>query len=161
MLDLTEAINSIISVNHMEEDVVLNLVKDMLTSAYKRKFGTDENVSIKFFPDETGKMRKVEVYSVKEVVEEENWYDAVKQIPLDDARELAEDVDVGDYLEIPIDPSTFEYSAVQSAKQRSTSSLKSPIAAAPLWLDRLDKQDDQRRVNSFASLIDMVGFCLN
>ena len=124
MLDLTEAINSIISVNHMEEDVVLNLVKDMLTSAYKRKFGTDENVSIKFFPDETGKMRKVEVYSVKEVVEEENWYDAVKQIPLDDARELAEDVDVGDYLEIPIDPSTFEYSAVQSAKQRSQQVVK-------------------------------------
>ncbi len=119
MLDLTDAINSIISDNRMEEDVVLNLIKDMLTSAYKRKFGTDENVSIRFFPDELGRMRKVEVYSVKEVVDEEDWYDEVKQIPLDEALKLADDVDIGDFLEIEIDPAAFEYSAVQSAKQRS------------------------------------------
>ena len=37
---------------------------------------------------------------------------------------LVDDVEVGDSLEIPVDPRNFEYSAVQSAKQRSQQVVK-------------------------------------
>ena len=125
MLDLTDEINSMISERHMDEEKVLSLIRDMLVSAYKRKFGTDENAVVRFFPNKTGdENRAVEIYSVKEVVDEENWYDRVKQIPLDEAQSLAEGVEIGDSLEIPLDPKNFEYSAVQSAKQRSQQVVK-------------------------------------
>ena len=125
MLDLTEEINSMITERHMDEEKVLSLIRDMLVSAYKRKFGTDENAVVRFFPGKTGEEnRAVEIYSVKEVVEEENWYDRVKQIPVDEAEELVEGVEPGDSLEIPLDPKNFEYSAVQSAKQRSQQVVK-------------------------------------
>ena len=125
MLDLTNEINSMIEDSRMDEDKVLSLIHDMLVSAYKRKFGTDENVEVRFFPNDRGQeSRCVELYSVKEVVEEEDWFDSVKQIPYDEAVELVEDVEIGDSLEIPVDPRTFEYSAVQSAKQRSQQVVK-------------------------------------
>ena len=125
MLDLTDEINSMISERHMDEEKVLSLIRDMLVSAYKRKFGTDENAVVRFFPNKAGdENRAVEIYSVKEVVDEENWYDRVKQIPLDEAQSLAEGVEIGDSLEIPLDPKNFEYSAVQSAKPRSQQVVK-------------------------------------
>lgn len=125
MLDLTDEINSMITERHMDEDKVLSLIRDMLVSAYKRKFGTDENAVVRFFPGKTGEEnRAVEIYSVKDVVEEENWYDRVKQIPVDEAQSLVEGVEAGDSLEIPLDPKNFEYSAVQSAKQRSQQVVK-------------------------------------
>lgn len=125
MLDLSEEIKSMIEDSKMDEAKVVSLIHDMLTSAYKRKFGTDDNVVVRFFPNNAGiDNRCVELYSVKEVVNEEDWYDKVRQIPLDDAQKLVEDVEVGDSLEIPIDPHNFEYSAVQSAKQRSQQVVK-------------------------------------
>ena len=125
MLDLTNEINSMIEDSRMDETKVMSLIHDMLVSAYKRKFGTDENVEVRFFPNDRGEdNRCVELYSVKEVVNEEDWFDSVKQIPYDEAAELVDDVEVGDSLEIPVDPRTFEYSAVQSAKQRSQQVVK-------------------------------------
>ena len=125
MLDLSEEIRSMIEDSRMDEQKVLSLIRDMLSSAYKRKFGTDDNVVVRFFPNKAGvENRCVELYSVKEVVNEEDWYDKVRQIPLDDAEQLVEGVEVGDSLEIPIDPQNFEYSAVQSAKQRSQQVVK-------------------------------------
>ncbi len=125
MLDLTDEINSMINERHMDEEKVLSLIRDMLVSAYKRKFGTDENAVVRFFPGSTGEEnRAVEIYSVKEVVEEENWFDRVKEIPVDEAEKLVDGVEPGDSLEIPLDPKNFEYSAVQSAKQRSQQVVK-------------------------------------
>lgn len=125
MLDLTQEINSMITENHMDEEKVISLIRDMLTSAYKRKFGTDENVVVRFYPnDKDEEDRCVELYSIKTVVNEEDWYDSVKQISIEDALLLTDEVEVGDDLEIPVDPKTFEYSAVQSAKQRSQQVVK-------------------------------------
>ena len=125
MLDLTEEISSMITDRRMDEEKVLSLIRDMLVSAYKRKFGTDENVIVRFFPNDRGEEnRQVEIYSVKEVVNEEDWYDSVKQIPLDEAEKLVDEVEPGDQLEIPLNPRSFEYSAVQSAKQRSQQVVK-------------------------------------
>ncbi|MDY5931211.1 MAG: transcription termination factor NusA [Candidatus Ornithospirochaeta sp.] len=121
MLDLTNDIEAMIRDRNMDEEKVLSLIKDILTSAYKRKFGTDENVVVRFTDDK----RKVELFSVKEVVKEEDWYDEVRQIPLDEAQRYTDmDLEPGDSIELSIDPRNFEYSAVQSAKQRSQQVVK-------------------------------------
>lgn len=123
MLDLTLEINEMISERKMDEDKVRSLITDMLKSAYKRKFGTDENAVVKFFNE--GNRKLVEIVAQKEVVDEEKWFSSVTQIPLDDAIALTDDsIEIGDILEISMDPKTFEYSAVQSAKQRSQQVVK-------------------------------------
>ena len=120
MINLTSEINSMMAERDMKFPEVASLIKDMLRSAYKRKFGTDENVKIKFYKDSKDSYF-VEIYAKKIVVNEEDYYNEVTQIPLDEALEFAgEDsgIEVGDELEISLDPKSFEYSAVQSAKQR-------------------------------------------
>lgn len=118
MINLTSEIKSMMIERDMKFKDVTNLIRDMLRSAYKRKFGTDENVEIKFYEDSKNNYY-VEIFAKKLVVAEENYFNAVTEIPLDEAREVAGDsVDIGDELEISLDPKSFEYSAVQSAKQR-------------------------------------------
>ena len=99
---------------------VKSIITDMLKSAYKRKFGTDENAEVKFFTKKKDSSRiYVDILSKKTGVEEEDFFNEVTEIPYDEAVVLAGDeVEVGDTLEIPLNPRTFEYSAVQSAKQR-------------------------------------------
>ncbi len=123
MLDLTEEIAEMMSMRNMDETKVQGLITDMLKSAYKRKYGTDENAVVKFF-NENGR-KYVEILAQREVVLEEDWFNPISQIPLDEAVELGgEDVEVGDVLEIVLDPKNFEYSAVQSAKQREQQVVK-------------------------------------
>ena len=65
-LDLTSEINAMISDRNMSEDQVISLIHDMIKSAYKKKYGTDENCLIEF--DDT--MRKMSVYQIRKVVKE-------------------------------------------------------------------------------------------
>lgn len=121
MINLTSEINSMMTDKDMSLKEVTTLIKDMLKSAYKRKFGTDENVLVKFYTNDKNQYF-VEIFAKKIVVDEEKYFNAVTQIPLDEAIDVVgEDADVvvGDELEISLDPKSFEYSAVQSAKQRS------------------------------------------
>ena len=120
MIDLTSDIRDMMAQKDMSLKEVKSIITDMLKSAYKRKFGTDENAEVKFFTKKKDSSRiYVDILSKKTVVEEEDFFNEVTEIPYDEAVFLAGDeVEVGDTLEIPLNPRTFEYSAVQSAKQR-------------------------------------------
>lgn len=120
MIDLTCDIRDMMAQKDMSLKEVKSIITDMLKSAYKRKFGTDENAEVKFFTKKKDSSRiYVDILSKKTVVEEEDFFNEVTEIPYDEAVVLAGDeVEVGDTLEIPLNPRTFEYSAVQSAKQR-------------------------------------------
>ena len=120
MIDLTSDIRDMMAQKDMSLKEVKYIITDMLKSAYKRKFGTDENAEVKFFTKKKDSSRiYVDILSKKTVVEEEDFFNEVTEIPYDEAVVLAGDeVEVGDTLEIPLNPRTFEYSAVQSAKQR-------------------------------------------
>ena len=83
-LDLTSEINAMISERNMSEEQVISLIQDMIRSAYKKKFGTDENCLIEF--DDS--MRKMSVYQIRKVVKEEDWYSEFTEIPVEDAIEL-------------------------------------------------------------------------
>ena len=121
-LDLTSEINAMISERNMSEEQVISLIQDMIRSAYKKKFGTDENCLIEF--DDS--MRKMSVYQIRKVVKEEDWYSEFTEIPVEDAIELtgSSDIAEGDEVKILLDPKNFESASVQSAKQRGQQIVK-------------------------------------
>ena len=49
MIDLTSDIRDMMAQKDMSLKEVKSIITDMLKSAYKRKFGTDENAEVKFF----------------------------------------------------------------------------------------------------------------
>ena len=117
--DLKEAIRLIIEEKNYTHDMVLETIREFVKAAYKRKFGTDQNVEISFSEDD-----ELTVCARKTVVDEDHYYNEVTEIPLDEAQELTEDVELGDEVLIPLDLSTFDRGSVQSAKQRAQQSFK-------------------------------------
>ena len=117
--DLKEAIRLMIEEKNYTHDMVLETIREFVKAAYKRKYGTDQNVEISFSDDD-----ELTVCARKTVVDEDHYYNEVTEIPLDEAQELTEDVDLGDEVLIPLDLSTFDRGSVQSAKQRAQQSFK-------------------------------------
>lgn len=118
--NLREAIDAMVSEKGITQEMVLDTIKDFVKAAYKRKFGTDENVDIQFSED----LNTMNVCAIRQVVDEDNYYNEVTEIPLDEAQELAENVAIGDSLMIPLDINSFDRGAVQSAKQKAQQSFK-------------------------------------
>ncbi len=118
MAGMAEAIRQIMQEKGISEELVLQTIKDSLTAAYKKRFGTAENIVIRFKDNYDG----VEVFSKKLIVQEAE--DPVLEIELDEAREYAPEAEVGDILEVPIDLKEFDLQSVMLAKQTTRQSFK-------------------------------------
>lgn len=116
--DMAEAIRQLIYEKGISEDLVLKTVEDALLAAYKKRYGTAENAVVRFLENYEG----VEILAKRTIVEELD--DPVLEIALDEAKELAEGAEVGDILEIPIDPREFDLQEVMLAKQTTRQSLR-------------------------------------
>ncbi len=114
---MAEAIQQLIQDNGLTEEAVLKTIESTIKAAYKRKFGTSENCLVEFEDD----LSDVTVYSRKMIVD--GVYDPVTEIELEEALEMNPDCEVGDELDIVIDPKDFERSAVQTGKQIAHQSL--------------------------------------
>ena len=53
---LSEAIREMINEKNISQELVLNTIRDFIRAAYKRKYGTDENVHIEFSDDLNSKI---------------------------------------------------------------------------------------------------------
>ena len=120
MSELSEAIRSMVEEKGISQELVLDTIRQTLLATYRRKFGTDENAEVTFAED----LSSVELAARKVVVDEDNYYHEATEIPLDEARELVEDAEIGDELLIPIDPKTFDRISVQTGKQRAQSAIR-------------------------------------
>lgn len=120
MSELSEAIRSMVEEKGISQELVLDTIKQTLLATYRRKFGTDENAVVTFAED----LSSVELASRKIVVDEDNYYDEVTEIPLDEAQELSKEAEIGDELLIPIDPKSFDRISVQTGKQRAQSAIR-------------------------------------
>lgn len=120
MSELSDAIKSMVEEKGISQELVLDTIKQTLLATYRRKFGTDENAVVTFAED----LSSVELASRKVVVDEDNYYDEVTEIPLDEAQELSEEAEIGDELLIPIDPKSFDRISVQTGKQRAQSAIR-------------------------------------
>jgi N utilization substance protein A len=105
---------------NISEELVISTIEDILRAAYKRKFGTEENAVIQFSEDFTS----VELASKRQIVDDDNWYNEVTEIPLSEAQEIHPECEIGDELLIPVDLKEFDRISVQSAKQRAHQSFR-------------------------------------
>ena len=117
MSEMADAIRQLIQEKGYSEDSVRQTIEKALKAAYKRTYGTDENAIVKFADN----MSDVSIYSRKVVLD--GVWDPVKEIELEDARKLSEDVEVGDEIDILEDPKTFNRSAVSTGKQTAHQGL--------------------------------------
>jgi len=114
--DLSAAITSMIEEKGISQDLVLTTIESFLKAAYKRKYGTDDNAVVKFNDD----FSNVELFAKKEIVDDEHFYEEMFEIPIEDAKKLDADCEIGDVLLIPIDINKeFDRISVQSAKQKA------------------------------------------
>ena len=95
----------------IEEEVLFEAIEAALISAYKRNFGSAQNVRVTL-SRETGHYH---VYAIKTVVEDP--VDEVTEISLAQARTIKPDYEVGDVIEIEVTPANFGRIAAQTAKQ--------------------------------------------
>ncbi|MCH3906749.1 MAG: transcription termination factor NusA [Sphaerochaeta sp.] len=119
-VDLGDAVKALMEEKGISEDLVLNTIENILRAAYKSKYGTMDNCEIQFSDDH----RSVDVLARKKVVDEDNWYSEVTEIPLEEARKIRPDCEIGDELLIPVDTSQFNRLSVQSAKQTARQNFR-------------------------------------
>lgn len=118
MSEMADAIRQLIEEKGYSEDSVRQTIERALKAAYKRTYGTDENAIVKFNDD----MSDVSIFSRKVVID--GVYDPVKEIELEEARNLAGDeIEEGDEIDILEDPKTFDRSAVATGKQTAHQGL--------------------------------------
>ena len=111
---LLMAINQICAERSLKPQVVIDAVEQALVSAYKRNFGTADNVEAKLDP-ETGDMR---IYARFEVVPAEEIIDPKTQLSPIQAAEIDPDnAIVGAVVMIERTPDDFGRIAAQTAKQ--------------------------------------------
>ena len=129
---LAEAIHQLIQDKGLTEEAVLKTVENTIKAAYKRAYGTSDNCYVEFEDD----LSDVSVYSRKMIVD--GVYDPVTEIELEDALKMSPDCEVGDEIDILIDPRDFELSAVQTGKQTAHQAL-SEIQKDTLMAEYKDK----------------------
>ncbi|MGP1587799.1 MAG: transcription termination factor NusA [Treponemataceae bacterium] len=131
--EMAEAMRQLIQEKGYTIEQVKQIIEGMLKAAYKRTYGTNVNAIVEFNEDDTD----VAIYSRKVIVD--GVYDPVTEIELEEAKELSDECEIGDEIDILIDPKKdFERSAVQTGKQTAHQSL-SEIQKDSLMAEYKDK----------------------
>jgi N utilization substance protein A len=135
--DMAEAIRQLINEKGISEELIVNTLQEALLAAYKKKYGTSDNAVIRFRENYEG----VDIYAKKVIVEDDDLENEVLQISLEEAREYAEDAEVGDILELPIDPQEFDLQSVMVAKQTTRQNFRD-ISRDTLYAEYKSKQGE-------------------
>jgi len=110
---LLMAINQICAERNLKPQVVIDAIEQALISAYRKNFGTAQNVEARLDP-ETG---DTHIYAIMQVVPPEELTDPNTQITLEEARQYEPDAEIGDEIRIERTPDDFGRIAAQAAKQ--------------------------------------------
>ncbi len=109
--ELIQALDQLEKEKGISKDVLIEAIEAALLSAYKKSFGTAQNVRI-LFDRETG---EVKVFALKKVTSNpENDY---LEISLENARRINATLNENDIVEIEVTPKSFGRIAAQTAKQ--------------------------------------------
>lgn len=96
---------------HISKDVLIDAIEAALISAYKRNFGTSQNVMVNI-DRLTGGVR---VFTKKKVVEIPD--NDLSEISLEEAKNISGKYEIGDIVDIEATPKKFGRIAAQTAKQ--------------------------------------------
>jgi transcription termination factor NusA len=118
--DMSQAIRQLQQDRGISEELILKTIENTLLAAYKQRFGDADNAVVKF--DEES--MEVSIFAQKVIVEQDGVYDPVKEIEINEAKELNPEAEVGDEILVEVDPKQFDRGAVQSAKQTAHQSIR-------------------------------------
>lgn len=110
-VEFIEALNSICEEKGISKDTMFEAIEAALVSAYKKNYGTSQNVKI-VLDRETG---DVKVFAQKTIVED--VYNDLLEISLEEARKINKKYQIGDIVDIEVTPKNFGRIAAQNAKQ--------------------------------------------
>ena len=108
--EFLNAMDAIVAEKGIDKSVVVEAMEQAMVAAYKKKGGAARCV---VNPD-TG---EIKLYSVRTVVEDENYYDEKNQISLSEAKKLVDDIEVGETIENQVEMTDFGRVAAGTAKQ--------------------------------------------
>lgn len=109
--EFIEAIDELEKEKHISKDILFEAIETALVSAYKKNYGTSQNVRVDI-DRETG---DIAVLMRLEVVEEVT--DDMIEISLEEAQEIDPRYEIGDFIEFQVTPGDFGRIAAQTAKQ--------------------------------------------
>ncbi|MGE5675112.1 MAG: transcription termination factor NusA [Mycobacterium leprae] len=109
--EILEALDDLVRERGITREVLIEAIEAALISAYRRNFGSAQNVRVLFDP-KTGDYR---VYAQKEIVEQVE--DSRLQVSLEEARAKNPGLALGDIFEVEVTPRDFGRIAAQTAKQ--------------------------------------------
>lgn len=134
MKEFMNALNAIVAEKGIDKSIVIEAMEQALSAAYKKKGGPARCV---VNPD-TG---EIKLFSVRTVVEDENFHDPKSQIGLTEAKVRVPDIEVGETIEDPVEMTDFGRVAAGTAKQVVVQRIKE--AEKELIVKEFgDKQDE-------------------
>ncbi len=134
MKEFMKALDLIVAEKGIDRSIVIEAMEQAMAAAYKKKGGPARCV---VNPD-TG---EIKLFSVRTVVEDEDFRDVKGQISLSDARVRVPDIEVGETIEDPVEMTDFGRVAAGTAKQVVVQRIKE--AEKELIIKELgDKQDE-------------------
>ena len=135
--EFMQALDELVRDRGIDKDVLLETIEQALTSAYKKNFGSAQNVRIDM-NRETG---DIKVYSQRVVVDESDLYDNFLEIELSEAREINQSYELGDIIEHEVTPRDFGRIAAQTAKQIVVQKIRA-AEREMTYNEFLEKQDE-------------------
>jgi len=109
--EFIEALDQIEKDKGVNKDILLEAIEAALISAFKRNYGTSQNVRVNINRDDG----EIKVFALKDVVEEIT--DSSAELTLDEAKKISKKYKIGDVVEFEVTPRTFGRIAAQTAKQ--------------------------------------------
>lgn len=108
--EFISAMDSIVAEKGIDKSVVVEAMEQAMAAAYKKKGGPARCV----VNPATG---EIKLFSVKTVVDDENFYDERSQIPLSEAQKQVDDIEIGETIERQVEMTDFGRVAAGTAKQ--------------------------------------------
>ncbi len=109
--EFIEAVNALSKERGISKNILFDAIEAALISAYKRNFGSAQNVKVSIDRDNG----ETHVYAVKTVADPVE--DEYSGISLEDAKKISSLYEIGDILETEVTPRDFGRIAAQTAKQ--------------------------------------------
>jgi N utilization substance protein A len=109
--ELLHALEQLEKERGIDKEILVDAIEQALISAYKRNFGSAQNVEVNI-ERSTGEIR---VYALKTIVEE--VMDNATEMSLEQAKRFGADFEIGDIVEVEVTPRKFGRIAAQTAKQ--------------------------------------------
>ena len=134
MKEFMKALNAIVEEKGIDRQIVIEAMEQAMAAAYKKKGGPARCT----VNPETG---EIKLYSVRTVVEDENFRDERSQISLSEAQKRVPEIEIGETIEDPVEMTDFGRVAAGTAKQVVVQRMKE--AEKDLIVKELgDKQDE-------------------